>query len=139
MNKLPAQARELLESMLGVPFANSIEAATQGGFGSPLAQLAVKYAFTDVWNRPGLDRRSRSLVTLGMLLALHLPNEFKNHVRAGIANGLTPTEIEELCLHASVYVGLPLGAEAMQAAVAVLREQGLIDSGVKTASERGLL
>jgi 4-carboxymuconolactone decarboxylase len=139
MNQLPTAARELLESMLGKPFADAIERTAQGGFGASMAQLAVNYAFTDVWNRPGLDRRARSLVTLGILLALHLPNEFKNHVRAGVANGLTPEEIEEICLHASIYVGLPLAGEALQAAVLALREKGLIDSATTTSTERGML
>ena len=139
MKELPQAARELLESMLGPPFAKGLEAATQSGFGAPLAEIAVNYAFNEVWVRPGLDRRSRSIMTLGILLALHLPNEFKNHVRAGLANGLTPKEIEELIIHASVYVGLPLAGEAMQAATAVLREKGLIDTATKTAEERGIL
>jgi 4-carboxymuconolactone decarboxylase len=139
MNEMPMPARELLNSMLGEPFARGLEAAAQKGFGAPLADLAIRYAFADVWNRPGLDRRSRSIMTLGVLLALHLPNEFKNHVRAGLANGLTPKEIEELIVHASVYVGLPIAGEAMQAATTVLREKGLIASEVKTAEERGIL
>jgi len=139
MKEMPAPARELLNAMLGEPFARGLEAAARQGFGAPLAEIAIRYAFTDVWNRPGLGRRERSIMTLGMLVALGLPNELKNHVRAGLANGLTPQEIEELIVHASVYVGLPRAGEAMQAATAVLREQGLIDGGNRTAAERGLL
>ena len=139
MKELPKPARELLNSMLGEPFAEGIEAAAQSGYGAPLAELAINYAFTDVWNRPGLDRRARSIMTMGMLLAMGLSNEFKNHVRAGLANGLTPKEIEELIVHASVYVGLPLAGDAMQAAIAVMRERGLITPDVKTAEERGIL
>ena len=140
MYQMPKPARELLTSMLGEPFAQGLAAAAEkDGFGSSLARLAVDFAFNDVWNRPGLDRRSRSIMTMGMLLAMGLPNEFKNHVRAGLGNGLTPQEIEELIVHASVYVGLPLAGEAMQAATAVLREKGLIGTEVKTAQERGIL
>jgi len=139
MKELPKPARELLNSMLGEPFAKGIEAAAQGGYGAPLAELAINYAFTDVWNRPGLDRRSRSIMTLGMLVALGLGSELKNHIRAGLANGLSPREIEELCIHASCYVGLPLAGEAMQAAVAVMREKGLIPADAQTAQERGIL
>jgi 4-carboxymuconolactone decarboxylase len=139
MKTMSTPARDLLTSMLGEPFATGIEAAAQSGYGAPLAELAINYAFTDVWNRPGLDRRSRSIMTLGMLLALGLSRELKNHIRAGLANGLTPKEIEELFVHASVYVGLPLAGEAMQAATAVMREKGLLDPGTKTAEERGLL
>jgi 4-carboxymuconolactone decarboxylase len=139
MNEMPHSARELLNSMLGEPFTKGLESAAKGGFGAPLAEIAINYAFTEVWNRPGLDRRSRSIMTLGILLAMGLPNEFKNHVRAALANGLTPKEIEELIVHASVYVGLPRAGEAMQAATTVLREKGLIAADTKTAEERGIL
>jgi 4-carboxymuconolactone decarboxylase len=139
MKEMPTPARELLDSMLGKPFTQGILAASQGGFGAPLADIAINYAFTEVWNRPGFDRRSRSIATISMLIAMGLASELKNHLRAGLANGLTPKEIEELIIHSSVYVGLPLAGEAMQAAVAVLREKGLITAEVKTPTERGIL
>jgi 4-carboxymuconolactone decarboxylase len=139
MTEMPKPARDLLNSMFNESFTEGLAASARQGFGSSLARIAIDFAFTDVWNRPGLDRRSRSIMTLGMLLAMGLPNEFKNHVRAGLANGLTPKEIEELIVHSSVYVGLPLAGEAMQSAMAVLREKGLIPAEVKTAQERGIL
>lgn len=139
MREMPAPARQLLDSMLGKQFTQGIEAAAKSGFGAPLAEIAINFAFAEVWNRPGLDRRSRSIMTMGILLAMGLPNEFQNHVRAGLANGLTAKEIEELIVHASVYVGLPRAGEAMQAATAVLREKGLIAADTKTAAERGIL
>jgi 4-carboxymuconolactone decarboxylase len=132
-------ARDVLIPMLGEAFADGIEAAASSGqFGAPLAQLALDYAFAGVWSRPGLDRRARSIATMALMVATGQAREFKNHVRAGLANGLTPREIEELILHCAVYVGLPSAGIAMQAALEVLRERGLAADG-QTAEERGLV
>jgi alkylhydroperoxidase/carboxymuconolactone decarboxylase family protein YurZ len=131
--------REVLGSMLGEQFAAGLEtAADSGDFGAPLAQLAIDFAFAGVWSRPGLDRRSRSIATMSILLTTGQTHEFKNHVRAGIANGVTPSEIEELIIHSSAYVGLPTAGIAMQAATEVLRELGKLPTSTKTSQERGL-
>jgi 4-carboxymuconolactone decarboxylase len=132
-------AREVVASMLGEKFAQGIEAsASSGAFGSPLAQLAMDYAFAGVWSRPGLDRRSRSIATLAILITTGQANELKNHVRAGIANGVTPKEMEELIVHSAVYVGLPTAGIAMQAATEALREMGKLPAATMTSHERGL-
>jgi 4-carboxymuconolactone decarboxylase len=132
-------AREVLVPMLGEPFAAGLEAAADSGaFGAPLAQLAIDYAFAGVWSRPGLDRRSRSIATMAILIAAGQTHELKNHLRAGIANGVTPKEIEELIIHSSAYVGLPTAGIAMQAATEVLRELGKLPASTKTSQERGL-
>jgi 4-carboxymuconolactone decarboxylase len=132
-------ARAVLVPMLGEQFAQGIEAAAaSGNFGSPLAQLALDYAFANVWSRPGLDRRSRSIATLSILITTGQSHELKNHVRAAIANGVTAKEIEELIVHAAVYVGLPSAGIAMSAAAEVLREKGLIPATTQTSRERGL-
>ena len=132
-------AREVLVPMLGEPFAAAIQAAADGGeFGAPLAQLALDFAFAGVWARPGLDRRSRSIATLAILITTGQTHELKNHVRAGLANGVTPKEIEELIIHSSAYVGLPSAGIAMQAATEVLRELGKLPTSTKTSHERGL-
>ena len=132
-------AREVLVPMLGEPFAAGLEAAADSGaFGAPLAQLALDFAFAGVWSRPGLDRRTRSIATMSILITTGQTHELKNHVRAGIANGVTPKEIEELIIHASAYVGLPTAGIAMQAATEVLRELGKLPAATQTSSERGL-
>ena len=132
-------AREVLVPMLGEPFAAGLEAAADSGaFGAPLAQLALDFAFAGVWSRPGLDRRTRSIATMSILITTGQTHELKNHVRAGIANGVTPKEIEELIIHASAYVGLPTAGIAMQAATEVLRELGKLPAATRTSGERGL-
>ena len=139
MSETNTKAREVVTSMLGDKFLQGIEsAATAEAFGAPLAQLALDFAFGGVWARPGLDRRSRSLGTMGMLIALGLSHEFKNHVRIAIANGITVKEIEELITHSAAYVGLPLAGIAMSAATEALRDMGKLSGSARTSHERGL-
>jgi 4-carboxymuconolactone decarboxylase len=86
----------------------------------PFEELVTRYCFGDVWARPGLDRKTRSLITLAALTALTKPNQLKVHVRGAIANGATMEEIREVLLHTSVYAGIPAGVEAFNAAAEVL-------------------
>lgn len=108
------------------------------GFGAPIARLAAEYAFADVWGRDGLERRQRSLVTLGILIASRQTLELRNHVRIAIANGLTARELEEVLIQSIPYVGFPAVASATTAVVETLRDMG-IDLQTKTSEERGLL
>jgi 4-carboxymuconolactone decarboxylase len=80
--------------------------------------------WADVWTRDGLDRRTRSLVTLGMLTALNRPVEFESHVRGALANGCTVADIQELLLHAAAYCGAPAAMQAFRQAERVLAEAG---------------
>lgn len=107
-------------------------------FGSPMAQMACDFAFGSVWTREGLARKERSLVVIGIVIAQRQTSELKNHVRMGLANGLTVREIEEALIQALPYVGFPAAASAQSAMIEVLRELGL-DSASKTAEERGML
>lgn len=91
-------------------------------FGRPMQELVTQYCWGDVWNRPGLDRRSRSLLNLGMLTALNRPHELALHVRGALNNGLTKDEIREALLQAAVYCGLPAAIDAMRVAKAVFQE-----------------
>jgi 4-carboxymuconolactone decarboxylase len=86
----------------------------------PFEELVTRYCFGDVWARPGLDRKTRSLITLAALTALTKPNQLKVHVRGALANGATMEEIREVLLHTSVYAGIPCGVEAFNAAAEVL-------------------
>ena len=93
--------------------------------------LAAQHAAVEVgwgyaWARPGLDRRSRSLMTLGMLTALRATQELKVHVKGALNNGVTVEEIKEALLHAAVYCGLPAALEAFRAANEVLVAEGLV-------------
>jgi len=130
----------LVGQMLGPQFQSAMEAAAgSGAFGADIAAIALDTAFGAVWSRPGLDRKQRSLVTLGILIGTGKPAELKNHVRAALNNGLTLQELQEVLIQAIPYAGFPCVAEATEATVAVLRERGLVDDRTQTAKDRGML
>lgn len=126
---------EVLGAERGVHFRAGVEGE---GFGAGMAKLAADFPFGSVWTRPGLERKQRSLVVIGVLIALHAKEELKNHFRIGLANGLTAREIEEAIMQAVPYCGFPAGAQAMTCAIEVLREAG-IDTATQTSQEKGLL
>lgn len=131
-------ARALMEHMMSPGFADAMESAEQaGGFGAPIAGFAIEHAFADVWSRPGLNLRDRSLIVIAILIAQGQPAELKNHVKFGINNGLTPREIEEALIQAYPYVGFPAISTALSAAIEALRSIGVATA--TTAEERGLL
>ncbi|WP_433631575.1 4-carboxymuconolactone decarboxylase [Nocardia sp. CA-120079] len=98
----------------------ALAAATD--FSEPLQDLVTEYCWGAVWTRPGLDRRARSMITLAMLTSLNRATEFATHVRAALTNGVTPDEIREVLLHATVYAGVPAGVEAFRIAGPILQE-----------------
>jgi 4-carboxymuconolactone decarboxylase len=85
-------------------------------------QLITRYAWGEIWARPGLDRRTRSCITLAMLVALNRPEELAMHLRAALRNGLERREIAEVLLHAAVYCGVPAGNAAFAIAQRVLAD-----------------
>jgi 4-carboxymuconolactone decarboxylase len=89
-------------------------------FGSAMTGVAMDFVFGNVWGREGLDHRSRSLVTLGVLIALRQPDELKNHVRIALTNGLSASELEEVMIQAAAYAGFPAAHVAAHATVDVL-------------------
>lgn len=99
-----------------------VNAATE--FNRPFEDAVTRYCFGDTWARPGLDRRTRSMITLAALTALVRPNQLKVHVATALVNGVTPQEISEILLHTSVYAGIPAGVEAYAAAAEVLKGAG---------------
>jgi 4-carboxymuconolactone decarboxylase len=101
--------------------------ATASDFMRPMQEFVTEYCWGAIWTRPGLDRRTRSLINLGMLTALGKGHELEVHVRGALTNGVTETEIKEALLQAAVYCGVPAGLEAFRRADAVLastREAG---------------
>ena len=92
-------------------------------FSAPFQDFIQRYAWGEVWNRPGLDRRQRSMITLAALTSLRAENEIAMHVRAALRNGLTPEEISEVLLHTAVYAGVPAANAAFAIAQRVLEEQ----------------
>ena len=88
----------------------------------PFEEFTTKAAWGLIWSRPGLSRKSRSLLNLGMLTALGQPQELRLHIRAALRNGLTRTEIVEALLHTAVYCGIPKCAEARRAMLEVFEQ-----------------
>jgi 4-carboxymuconolactone decarboxylase len=95
-----------------------LEQATD--FNRPFEELVTRYCFGDTWARPGLDRKTRSLITLAALTALTKPNQIKVHVQGALANGATVEEIREVLMHTAIYAGIPAGVEAFNAAAEAL-------------------
>ena len=131
---------QLVGEMLGPQFlAGLLGAASSGAFAADCAAIAIESAFGAVWSRPGLDRKQRSLVTMGILIGTGKPAELKNHVRAALNNGVTVLELQEVLIQSIPYAGFPCVAEAIEATVSVLRERGLVDDKTQTAKDRGML
>ena len=98
--------------------------ATTTSFTEPFQDFITRYAWGDVWSRPGLSRAERSMITLAMLAALQDENELAMHVRAALRNGLTPEQIQEVLLQVAVYAGVPAANRAFAVAQRVLSEVG---------------
>ena len=96
-------------------------------FTAPLQELITEYCWGAVWNREGLDRRTRSLLNLAMLSALNRPHELAGHVRGAVNNGCTEVEIREALLQAAVYCGLPAALDAFRVADRVLHGEPAAD------------
>ena len=89
-------------------------------FTEPMQHAITRNAWGDVWQRPGLDLKTRSLVTVAMLTALGRQHELKGHVRGALNNGASVEEIQEVLLHASIYCGVPCAVEAFRSAAEVV-------------------
>ena len=101
--------------------------ATAGSFAAPWQEFITRYAWGGAWSRPGLDRRTRSVITLTALVSLRAENEIGMHVRAALRNGLTPDEISEVFIHTAVYAGVPASNSAFAIARKVLQEEAPTD------------
>ncbi|MBQ0988483.1 4-carboxymuconolactone decarboxylase [Micromonospora sp. PSH03] len=92
-------------------------------FTADFQDFITRYAWGEVWNRPGLDRRTRSCVTLAVLATLHHEEELAMHVRAALRNGLSPAEVAEVLLQVGVYAGVPAANRAFKVARETLRQE----------------
>ncbi len=113
-------------------------AATAGSFGAPWQEFITRYAWGGVWSRPGLDRRTRSAITLAALISMHAENEIGMHVRAALRNGLTVEEINEVFIHTAVYAGVPASNSALAVARRSSKKRApsrprVTESGVRAA------
>lgn len=115
---------EVRRDMFGAAGAeDQIAAATD--FTRPMQDMVTRYCFGEVWQRSQIDRKTRSMMTLAMLVALARPNELRTHVRGAIANGATVEEVREVLLHAMIYAGVPAAVDSFRNAAEVLKEMGL--------------
>ena len=107
--------------------ADYVDAAIQNAddFNRDLQGLVTEYAWGEIWSRPGLARRDRSLLNLAMLTALNRPHELKLHIRGALANGVTKDEIKELFLQTAIYCGAPAAIDSFRAAKDVFKEMGV--------------
>jgi len=107
--------------------AEYVDAAIKNAddFNMPMQELVTQYCWGDVWNRPGLDRRTRSFLNLAMITALNRPHELKLHVRGAINNGLSKDEIKEVFLQAAIYRGVPAAIDSFRSAREVFKDMGI--------------
>lgn len=120
-----AQGMGTRRAVLG---ADYVDKATAGvtEFNRDFQEFITRTAWNDIWNRPGLDRRSRSIIVLSIATALGAWGEFRIHVRGALNNGLTRDEIKEVLMQAGVYAGVPAANHAFKEAAGVFAE---IDAG----------
>ena len=123
---MSSEGHEIRTEVLGADYVSKSTAALTD-FRRPLVQLVTEFGWGEVWSRPGLDRRSRSLITMAAMVALRQQGELAVHVRGAVRAGITATEIQEVLLHMSVYCGAPAAAEAFATAEAVLIELGALE------------
>ena len=92
-------------------------------FNEAFQDLITRYAWGEVWNRPGLPKQTRSMITLAMMVALNHPEELRMHIRAALNNGVTRDEIREVLLQTAIYCGVPAANSAFQLAQEVFAQQ----------------
>ena len=107
--------------VLGAEYVDKAQAATDD-FNRPFTELLNTYCWNDVWNRPGLPRKMRSVLNLGMLVALNKEHELKLHIRGALNNGLSKDEIKEVFLQVAIYCGVPAAVVAFRCAREVFKE-----------------
>ncbi|MDI2587537.1 MULTISPECIES: 4-carboxymuconolactone decarboxylase [unclassified Psychrobacillus] len=112
---------EIRRSVLGAEYVDSsIQNAT--AFNMPMQELVTEYCWGEIWARPGLPKKTRSMLNLAMITALNRPHELKLHVRGAINNGLTKEEIQEVFLQTAIYCGVPAAIDSFRTAKEVFDE-----------------
>ncbi len=109
-------------SVLGDEHVKRAEAA-KDDFDADFQDLITRYAWGEIWTRPGLPRHTRSLLTIGLMVALNRGEELRLHLRAAANNGVTAAEIREVLLHCAIYCGVPAANAAFHAAKEVLDQE----------------
>ncbi|MAV88479.1 MAG: 4-carboxymuconolactone decarboxylase [Rhodospirillaceae bacterium] len=110
--------------VLGNKHVDSAE-AKKDSFTEEFQELITRYAWGEIWTRPGLERKTRSCITLAMMIALNREDEFKLHIKAGLNNGLSKDEIKEVILQTAIYAGVPAANSAYHWAQEVFANEHL--------------
>jgi 4-carboxymuconolactone decarboxylase len=118
--------RRVLGEMLGEASVQARD-AKRNSFNATVQDYSDEVCFGMVWSRPGLPRKVRSMLNIGMLTAMNRPNQLKSHLEVGLNNGVTVEEIREILLQAAVYSGLPSAVDAFRIAEDVLKARGLLE------------
>lgn len=116
-----AEGIKVRREVLGDAHVNRAEAG-KDAFSEPFQDLITRYAWGEIWSRPGLTRHSRSLIVLATMVALNREEEFKMHVRAALKNQVTREEIQEVLLQCAIYCGVPAANAAFHSAQEVFAE-----------------
>jgi 4-carboxymuconolactone decarboxylase len=116
---------EVRRAVLGADYVDG-SLAKADDFMMAFQEITTEWCWGYAWTRPGLERKTRSMLNLAMLTALGKPAELKLHVKGALTNGVSVDEIKEILLHAAVYCGIPAGLDAFKAAHEVLKAEGAI-------------
>jgi len=128
LKQLYEEGLKVRREVLGAEYVDT-SIANANDFMKAFQHITTEMCWGYAWTRPGLDRRTRSILNLGMLTALKRPAEIRLHVKGALNNGVKPEEIKEILLHATVYCGIPAGLDAFKVANQVLQEEGLVEGG----------
>lgn len=120
-SKMFAEGLAVRRAVLGGEYVDN-SLANASDFMVAFQKLVTEYCWGEVWTRPGLDRKHRSMLNLAMLTALNRPNELRLHVRGALTNGVSRDEIKEILLQACIYAGIPAGLDAFKVANEVFQE-----------------
>jgi 4-carboxymuconolactone decarboxylase len=125
MSEKAVLGRAILQEVMGEPYMKARDASLND-FNRPLRTHIDENCFGDVWARPGLDRKTRSLILISTLIALNRPTQVQAHVRSAVNNGASVAEIQEVLYQTIAYCGLPAAADGFRIAEDVLRDMKLL-------------
>ena len=117
--------RQIMRETLGQAYFDRREASTND-FNAPVRRFSEECCFGEIWSRPGLERKVRSMLCLAMLTALNRPHEIRIHVNSALNNGGTVVEIQEVLFQTVAYCGLPACIDSFRVAEEVLKERGVL-------------
>lgn len=133
-NRLFERGLEVRREVLGAEYVDG-SLSKADNFMMGFQQITTEWCWGYTWTRPGLDKKTRSMLNLAMLTALSKPTELKLHVKGALNNGVTVEEIREILVHATVYCGIPAGLDAFKAAHEVLMSEGALDPSEATTNK----